>query len=83
MATEPLHLRTYAILAYTCGLESNDDILYFTKRVWKERKYVLRNNVMHDIKDWDRCGYQVISLLNEDIFGAKSTDMTLVYLFND
>ena len=79
--TEPFNLWTYALLVYICGFESNNYMLYYIEIVWKERVYILGDNGVHDIKPWAGRGYQVISELDEDNFGVKSTYLTLVFLF--
>ena len=56
-------------------------MLYYIERMWKERLYILVDNGMHDIKPWAGCGYQVISELDEDNVGVKSTDLTFICLF--
>ena len=36
VATEPLHLRPYALVAYICGFNSKVAILFYVERLWKE-----------------------------------------------
>ena len=83
VSTEPLHLRPYALFAYICRFESKKDILFYMERVWKERRDQLRRNGVNDIKEWARCGAEIIEEVNEKNFGVKSTNLTLVCLFGD
>ena len=56
-------------------------ILYYIERVCKEWRYVLIKNGVNNTKAWARCGSQVISELDEDNVGVKSTDLTFICLF--
>ena len=83
VATEPLHLRPYALFAYICGFDSKNDIIFYMERVWKERRDQSIRNGVNDIKAWARCGAEIIEEMDEQNFGVKPTDLTLVCLFSD
>ena len=48
----------------------------------KERFRLIRNEV-NDLKAWVYCGSEIISELNEENFGVKPSDLTLVSLFKE
>ena len=53
------------------------------ERVWKERRDQSIRNGVNDIKAWARCGAEIIEEMDEQNFGVKPTDLTLVCLFSD
>ena len=83
VSTEPLHLRPYALFAYICGFDSRNDLLFYIERVWKEKRDRLIRNGVNDLKAWAYCGFEIISELNEENFGVKPSDLTLVCLFKE
>ena len=50
ISTEPLHLRPYALFAYICGFESNNDLMFYVERIWKQKRDRLIRNGVNDIK---------------------------------
>ena len=38
ISTEPLHLRPYALFAYICGFDSNNVLMFYIERLWKQKK---------------------------------------------
>ena len=83
MATEPLHLRPYALFVYICSFDSKNAILYYVESLWKEKRDNLRRNGVHDIETWAFCGSEIIQGVDEENFGDKQSDLTLVCLVND
>ena len=83
VSTEPRHLRPYALLAYMCGFQMNNDLLFYMERRWKEeRDHLIRNNT-RDAREWALCGSVVINELNTENYGLSSSDITLVCLFKE
>ena len=82
-STEPMHLRPYALFAYICGFNKNNDLMLYIERVWKEKRDQLIRNGVNDPKAWAYCGEEIINIINEDRFGIKPSDLTLVCLFNE
>ena len=83
VSTEALHLRPFALFAYICGFASKNDLLFYIERVWKEKRDRLIRSGVNDLKAWAYCGSEVISELNEENFGVKPSDLTLVCLFKE
>ena len=80
--TEPLHLRPYAMFAYICGFNSQSDLLFYIEDAWKQKRDQMIRNGVNDAKAWALGGEEVINGLDEDNFGVKPSDLTLVCLFN-
>jgi hypothetical protein len=83
VSTEPLHLWPFALFAYICGFDSKNDLLFCIERVWKEKRDRLIRNEVNDLKAWAYCGSEIISEFNEENFGVKPSDLTLVCLFKE
>ena len=83
VSTEPVHLRPYALYAYICGANGNDELLLFLERQWKVKRNRLIMNGVNDIKEWAYCGNDIISELNARQFGVQPSDLTLVILFKE
>ena len=82
ISTEPLHLRPYALFAYICGFDSNNDLMFYVERIWKEKRNQLIRNGVNDIKAWALCGSDVIPQLDKQNFGIKLNDLSLVCIFD-
>ena len=82
ISTEPLHLRPYALFAYICGFDSNNDLMFYIERIWKQKRDQLIINGINDIKAWALCGSEVISEIDRQSFGIKPNDLSLVCLFD-
>ena len=80
--TEPLHLRPYAMFAYICGFDSQNDLLFYIEDAWKQKRDQMIRNGINDAKAWALGGGEVINGLDEENFGVKASDLTLVCLFN-
>ena len=37
-STEPIHLRPFALYAYICGFNGNQDLMFYVEQQWKEKK---------------------------------------------
>ena len=83
VTTELLHLRPYVLFAYICSFDSKNTILYYVEILWKEKRNNLRRNGVHNIKAWAFCGSEIIQGVDEENFGDKQSDLTLVCLIND
>ena len=81
VATEPLHLRPYALFAYICGFNSKIAILSYVERKWKEKRDDLRENGENNIQAWAHCGNEIIENMDEESFGVKPSDLKLICLF--
>ena len=82
-STELMNLRPYALFAYIWGFNNNNDLLFYLEMIYKEKWDQLIRNGVNDPKSWAYCGEEIISDLNEERFGVKPTDLTLVCLFNE
>jgi hypothetical protein len=50
---------------------------------WKEKRDRLIRNGVNSLKAWAYSGFEIISELNEENFGVKPSDLTLVCLFKE
>ena len=83
VSTEPHYLRPYALLAYMCGFQMNNDLLFYMERRWKEERDNLIRNNTRDAREWALSGSVVINDLNTENYGLSSSDISLVCLFKD
>ena len=84
-STEPIHLRPFALYAYICGFNGNQDLMFYVERQWKEKRNRLIRNGVNDINAWARCGSEVIACMRTDVeaFGILPSELSLICVFND
>ena len=83
VSTEPLHLRPYALFAYVCGFNCQNDLLFYMEREWKDKRDRLVRHGVNDQKAWAYTADEVISELHEENFGIQQSELTLVCLFKE
>ena len=82
VSTEPLHLRPYALFAYICGFNCQNDLLLYIEREWKAKRDRLIRHGVNDLKASAYSANEVISGVDES-FGIQKSDLTLICLFED
>ena len=84
-STEPIHLRPFALYAYICGFDGNQDLMFYVEREWKEKRNMLIRNGINDINAWARCGSEVIGCMrtDEEAFGSLPFELSLICVFDN
>ena len=84
-STEPIHLRPFALYAYICGFNGNQELMFYVERQWKERRNRLIRHGVNDVNAWAQCGSEVISSMIsvEEAFGNLPSDLSLICVFNN
>lgn len=81
VSTEPSHLRPYALFAYICGFDGNNNLMYYVEQKWKEVRDRLVSFGNHDPRQWARQGVDAINLDYTNFGANSSNDLRLVLLF--
>ena len=66
--TEILHPRLYALRAYICGFNSNNNLILYIGRKYKIKRDRLISNGISDTKTWETRSFEVITCLNTEHF---------------
>ena len=82
-STEPSYLRPFAVMAYICGFDGKKTLHQHIKQKWEDRRNELFNNGVNDIREWSRCGNDVIQNTNEASFNIERQDLRLILLFKN
>ena len=82
-STQPIHLRPFALHAYICGFNCNQELMFYIERKWKEVRNIKIRLGINDIKEWARCATEVIADIDEEQFGNQTSELSLVCLFKE
>ena len=82
-STEPSYLRPFAVMAYICGFDGKNTLRQYIKQKWEDRRNELVNNGVNDLREWARCGNDVIQNTNEASFNIERQDLRLILLFKN
>lgn len=80
-STTKENLRPFAIMAYICGFGRNRELMFSIEQKWKIRRNELMSDGNNDPRNWARCGNDVISQVEGDVYNTGMTDLKLVTLF--
>ena len=81
LSTEPAYLRPFCVMAYICGFNGEKTLRRFVEQKWKERRDVLIRNGINDVRQWAKCGNDVIQHLNEGDNIFERCELRLILLF--
>ena len=82
-STEPTHLHPFAVMAYICGFENDNNLQLHVERKWKDHRETMTRNGLGDVRLWVRGGQEVINRLDVERFGIQKSNLKLVLLFID
>ena len=70
-------------MAYICGFDGKKTLRQYIKQKWEDRRNELVNNGVNDLREWARCGNDVIQNTNEASFNIERQDLRLILLFKN
>ena len=82
-STEPTHLHPFAVMAYICGFENDNNLQLHVERKWKDHRETMTRNGLGDVRLWVRGGQEVINRLDVERFGIQKSNLKSVLLFID